>query len=135
MLRSLHGQEVEWLNGIPIGSSFHVDIPNDTIAECLTDCLATKLRNDGTFYNHESGETSRFSRSVLVTENPDLVGEAVISVVVEWQTGVFRKRSITLATRTYDWAPRGSDQRGSLDPPTDTMLASLSVDLLHMSRN
>ncbi len=111
MLRILSGQEVGWLDGIPLDSNFHVDIPNDTIEECGSDCLSTKLRNDGIFYNYESGNTSRFGRSVRVTENQDLPDEAVISVVVEWQTGAFRERSITLEERIYNWVPRSGDVR------------------------
>lgn len=105
MLEFLDGQGTTWLNGIPLASAFWVDVPNDTLTVCPGDCLDTKLQHNGVFYNYESGEGSRFGRSVLVEENPSLTNEAVISVTIEWQTGSFRERRFTLRERIYNWVP------------------------------
>lgn len=105
MLRFLGGETVGWIDNIPVNSSFHVDVPNDTMVVCGLNCLDTKLRHDGVFYNHQAGDTTRFGRSVLVRPNAALANEAVISVTVEWQTGSFRPRSFTLEERIYNWVP------------------------------
>ena len=106
MLQFLNGEGTSWLESIPTGENFFVDIPNDTMTTCVGgSCLDTKLFHDGTFYNHVSGDTSRFGRSVVVTQNPNLMNEAIISVTIEWQTGSFRARSFTLEERIYNWVP------------------------------
>lgn len=105
MLQFLGGGTAGWIDNIPVNSSFHVDIPNDTMTVCGLTCLDTKLRHDGVFYNHQTGDATRFGRSVLVRQNPTLTNEAVISVTVEWQTGAFRPRSFTLEERIYNWVP------------------------------
>ena len=105
MLRFLDGQGTTWLNGIPTDNAFQVDVPNDTMAECGATCLDTKMLHNGVFYNYQTGDTSRFGRSVLVTPNPSLTNEALISVTIEWQTGSFRERRFTLQERIYNWVP------------------------------
>jgi len=107
MLQFLDGQGTGWLANIPVSSNLRVDIPNDTLETCGTQavCLATKLQHNGTFYNYQSGDSSRFGRSVLVTQSPSLTNEAIIAVTVEWQTGSFQSRSFTLQERIYNWIP------------------------------
>jgi len=105
MLSFLGGQEVTWLNGIPLETGFWVDVPNDTMPPCGETCLDSKLLHNGTFYNYVAGDTTRFGRSVIVTENPILPNEAVIAVTVVWQTGSFRERSFTLREHIYNWVP------------------------------
>ena len=109
LLKFLNGQDVDWLAGIPVGTGFQVDIPNDTITECTESCLDTKLLHDGTFYNTLTGDASRFGRSVMVTENPALTDEAVVTVVVAWQTGSFKERTISIQERLYNWVPNEND--------------------------
>ena len=106
MLQFLDGQGTSWLANIPIDENFFVDVPNDTMTTCVGGaCLDTKLLHNGTFYNHVGGDTTRFGRSVVVTQNPNLANEAIISVTIEWQTGSFRERSFTLQERIYNWVP------------------------------
>jgi len=108
MLKFLDGQSsVGWLDDIPLSTNFKTDIPNDTMTECGTEavCLAGRLLHNGTFYNYDSGSSTRFGRSVIVTQNPSLLNEAVIAVKVEWQTGSFKTRSFTLQERIYNWIP------------------------------
>ena len=106
MLKFLNGQNVGWLANIPVGKDFHIDVPNNTFdSSCGSGCLTTKLLNDGTFYNHKTGSPTRFSRSVLVTQNPNLTDEAVIAVTVAWKTGSFKTRDFTLQGRIYNWIP------------------------------
>ena len=113
LLKSLDGQTVDWLAGIPLETSFQVDIPNDTITECGGSCLDAKLRHNGTFYNTQSGDISRFGRNVVVTRNAELVDEAIITVNVVWQTGAYKERAIFLQTRIYNWVPNENDNLGS----------------------
>ena len=106
MLRFLNGDAtVQWLDNIPVGQAFFADAPNDTMNVCSASCLDSRLRYNGTFYNYQNGDASRFSRSVLVEQNPTLPNEAVVSVTVAWQTGSFRPREFTLRTRMYNWVP------------------------------
>ena len=107
MLQFLGGGGVTWLNGVPVSTNFHVDVQNDTLTNCgsVQACLATKLLHNGTFYNHQTGDSTRFGRSVLVTQNPNLANEATIAVTVEWQTGSLKPRTFTLRERIYNWVP------------------------------
>ena len=105
MLSFMSGESTNWLDGIPIDSGFYVDIPNDTMVVCTESCLQSKLRHDGVFYNHSTGDNSRFSRNVSVTINPNLTDEAIVVVTVEWQTGSFNKRTISLHGQLYNWVP------------------------------
>jgi prepilin-type N-terminal cleavage/methylation domain-containing protein len=105
MLQFLNGQNTGWLDTIPVGTSFWVDVPNDTLTTCGSTCLDSKLLHNGTFYNYQTGDTTRFGRSVLVTQNPNLTDEATIAVTVEWQTGSFKERRFTLQERIYNWVP------------------------------
>lgn len=105
MLRFLYGESVSWLEGIPVDTTFWADIPNDTMVVCSSTCLSTKLQHNGTFYNYQSGDVSRFGRSVIVAQNPSLTNEATISVTIAWQTGSFRERQFTLRERIYNWVP------------------------------
>lgn len=106
MLSFLSGNSTGWLDNIPVGTAFQVDVPNDVLdSTCGSTCLDTKLLHNGTFYNYQTGDTTRFGRSVLVTQNPSLTNEAIIAVTIEWQTGSFRERSFTLQERIYNWVP------------------------------
>jgi len=107
MLKFLKGQNVSWLAGIPTGKNFKADIPNDTMVVCTSKsvCLNTPLLQNGVFYNYKNGKSSRFSRSVLVTQNPSLKDEALIAVTVRWKTGSFQARTFTLNERIYNWVP------------------------------
>lgn len=105
MLRFLDGESISWLDSIPVGTNFQIDAQNDTMTTCGSTCLDTKLLHNGTFYNHQTGDSTRFGRSVLVTQNPDLDNEAVVQVTIEWQTGSFRERRFTLQERIYNWIP------------------------------
>lgn len=106
ILTFLNGTDVGWLDGIPLNEDFHADIPNDLLTPCgVTECLDTKLRHDGVFYNYETGADTRFARSVLVTPSADFDNEAVISVTVSWQTGSYKPRSFTLQEHLYNWVP------------------------------
>ena len=105
MLAILNGDGGTWLDNIPVGVPFWVDVPNDTMVECSGSCLESKLLHDGTFYNYQSGTVTRFGRSVTVTQNGLLPNEAVISATVEWKTGSYRTRQFTLEERIYNWIP------------------------------
>ncbi len=105
LLAYLNDGTTDWLAGIPTDSALHVDVPNDTMVACVGDCLDTKLLHNDSFYNHEAGEATRFSRSVRVTPNEELEGEATITVMVQWQTGSFQERTFTLEERIYNWLP------------------------------
>ena len=105
ILTFLGGTNVDWLLNIPVDTNFQVDIPNDIIIPCGAECLSTKLKHDGVFYNTQLGKSTRFSRSVLVTKNPLLEDEAVITVMVQWQTGAFQKRTISVQGSIYNWVP------------------------------
>ena len=105
LLAYLENGTTEWLNGIPVNNDFHIDVPNDTMAACTGDCLNTKLLHNGAFYNHATGEGTRFGRSVRVTPSDSDPNEATITVVIEWQTGSFQARTFTLEGRIYNWIP------------------------------
>ncbi|PCI30690.1 hypothetical protein COB52_01250 [Candidatus Kaiserbacteria bacterium] len=104
LLRYLDGQSTDWLSGIPTDSNFHVDVIDGSLDSC-TSCLDTKLKHDGTFYNHQSGTDSRFSRSTKVDIDGTNINEATITVKVEWQTGSFNKRTIELKETIFNWVP------------------------------
>jgi len=107
MLRFLKGQNVSWLAGIQIVKNFKADIPNNTMVVCIDkeSCLNTPLLHDKYFYNYKGNKPTRFSRSVLVTQNPNLKDEALIAVTVRWKTGSFQARTFTLNERIYNWVP------------------------------
>lgn len=105
MLAFLAGDSMTWLDGIPVNTDFFADIPNNTMVDCSGVCLDTLLLHNGSFYNHQTGDPTRFSRGVRVTPNPSQNTEATITVTVEWQTGSFRKRSFSLEEQIYNWIP------------------------------
>ncbi|QSH39327.1 type II secretion system protein [Candidatus Kaiserbacteria bacterium] len=117
LLAFLGGTDVDWLLNIPVDTSFQVDIPNDTIVACGTECLSTKLKHDGIFYNTQLGESTRFGRSVSVIKDPTLEDEAVVTVVVQWQTGAFQERTISVQERIYNWVPNGNEASGTTPVP------------------
>ena len=105
MLAFLGGESRGWLDDIPVNEDFHVDVPNDEFTVCSGSCLDTFLLHNGSFYNHQTGDATRFSRGVLVTPNADQDSEATITVTVEWQTGSFKRRSFLLEERIFNWIP------------------------------
>jgi hypothetical protein len=106
LLAYLNGENVGWLDSISTDTAFHVDVQNEPhMIECSASCLDEKLLHNGVFYNHQSGDTSRFSREVLITPNPTFPNEAIISATVRWQTGSFRVQEIALEERIYNWIP------------------------------
>ncbi len=104
LLKYLDGSSTDWLDRIPTDSDFHVDVIDGSLYSC-TSCLNTKLKYDGTFYNHQSGTDSRFSRSTEVEIDGTNINEATITVKVEWQTGSFKKRTIELKESIFNWVP------------------------------
>ncbi len=112
-LLALSGATADWLTGDPnmstddmvLDEALFVDVPNNTIVACGSSCT-DKLLYDGTFYNHQSGEVSRFNRTVLLEQDTGSTDEVIVTATVSWKTGSFKERSFSLSTRLYNWIPQ-----------------------------
>jgi len=108
-LSFLKGNTITWLSGIPTGTPFQVDVPNSKIIpRCGTmdACRVQKLQFNGNFFTYGVGGTGTlFGRSVEVVVNPTTPKGAVITAVVDWKTGSFKKQKVTLSEQIYNWLP------------------------------
>jgi type II secretory pathway pseudopilin PulG len=95
-----------WLTGIDAVCTdvpCQVDFPNFTYAACPNGaCSPIRISANGGLFNHESGESSKFTRYVTLTPvagNPDTM---IASVTISWRSaGV--SRVFTLQERLFDW--------------------------------
>ncbi len=95
-----------WLDGIGdacTGVPCTVDYPNFVYAPCPQGvCPPLKVSATGGLFNHESGDTSAFTRSVMLTQSPTNPDQMIVSVTLSWRSaGV--SRTFTLEERLFDW--------------------------------
>lgn len=95
---------VSWLDSIPQGEYFSVDVAQDSIVACGTSCKSTALNNNGAFYTYQSGTATRFSREVFVSVFPG-GDEARVTATVYWTTGAFREQSVVVEEHIFNWVP------------------------------
>ena len=104
LLKIVRGDSTEWLEGVPLGQYFSVDVATDEIILCGDACKNTAIQHDGAFYTYVSGDATRFSREIMVTTFPGS-DEATVTASVYWKTGAFKKRSVIVEEQIFNWVP------------------------------
>ncbi len=96
----------DWLEGIGAtctGVPCTVDFPNFVYAACPQGaCAKVRLTETGGLFNHQSGEPSPFTRSVLLTMSPTNPDQVIVSVTLAW-TSAGVPRVFTLQERLFNW--------------------------------
>lgn len=71
----------------------------DSADQNLTACGSYALRWDGSFYTHDLGEDTDFSRRIVIASGSDGTNQFLrVQSIVEWNN-----ESITAETHLYDW--------------------------------
>lgn len=95
-----------WLQGfdsVCTNTPCIVDFTNFTYEACpLGACPPVKVSPTGGLFNHASGESSPFTRQVMLTTSPTNPAISIVSVTISWKSaGV--PRVFTLQERLFDW--------------------------------
>lgn len=108
-LRIVQGGSADLLGGIPStqGAPFYVDTLSNTMTPCDTTPGAScpVLRNDGQVYRYDTGNPTRFVRTVRATQIGNGIDEIRVSAEVRWTTGAFQERFFTISENLYRWVP------------------------------
>lgn len=115
---------LDLLAGIPTGVPFAVDTRDNRMTQCTTG-TCPYMRTDGTFYAYGPVGTTniyqttlwnptRFRRTITAEYIAHTIPSATprdeikITVKVEWRTGRFGNRSVTITENLYRWVQDGS---------------------------
>lgn len=96
---------LSWLTGISncTNVNCYVDFPNFNHSACPNDvCPALLVSTTDGLFNHQSGATSKFTRSVTLKTVPNATNQMIVSVTISWVSGNIQ-RSFQLEERIFNW--------------------------------
>jgi len=85
---------------VGVGKKCVIDVPNNTVSECLDDCPTIRLSGGGV-YNYSLGDSTIFRRETTIEEViPDR--EAIIRVSMFWKRKLLEK-NFTVEENLFNW--------------------------------